>query len=726
MKIRISIFCFLLIFCFFCNYAFASSYKEISTSQGKVIIGLDEREALERFGVPAAVSDDVWSYSLPEEFFIYFPDPLSINLYPKFCKTSTGVPLELKAFICFPNFTIKDITGEIELLISEPRSFIVKETGVIIPKKDGRYQILGKYKNIFSEPVYVNVQEFRISEKEKLISIDILPYKPEIPRGSRLNFTALGTFLDYSDNKYFIRDITRKALWFLQQNKDIKKVKDNEIIFSAPGAFKVFCKYKELESFPREVQVYSNMPLPLRQTLKHIILLPDFVIASVGNNIALRAFGTYYNNRVDDITSKVDWSIKERGILEIKGNGYFNPKSEGVTEVSARLEHKKSLSAKIIVSAEDKYQRGIVSELHTLKELEHDYKHDYIHVYKDLIKNDVYELSKNILGGKKALKLIRITPEYLSIPLGHEGEFIATAVYNDNSEENLTKIGKWMSSDNKIATISLGTVSGLAVGQCGVYMEFRGVKSLPAMLTVEGPKLVSIILSPQNSEVSMADNLRLKAEGYFSDSSYKDITDSVTWNIKDRRIIKIDRGSVKPLKFGQTNVYAEYLKIKSLPVDIKVIITAGWVFWAVLKTILFLNLAIIITFFIFYIMTIRTKKKLISRYKDPEGFIILLYENAKKILDIFGLKDEKTIAPLSYAESIEKKLSVENKVFLKFTSKFEEAKYSQHILQSEDACVALNEYNNLIRILLGRYNKFSLFFRYCLTLLNRKPLFLII
>ena len=130
-------------------------------------------------------------------------------------------------------------------------------------------------------------------------------------------------------------------------------------------------------------------------------------------------------------------------------------------------------------------------------------------------------------------------------------------------------------------------------------------------------------------------------------------------------------------------------------------------------------------FIILYLLTERIKKKLRAYIEEnPRESIIYLYENAKKILAIFGLSHKGFIPPLAYCRLVEQRYSIENNLFLRFTVKFEEAKYSRHILKSGDALSVLSDYNDFLKILLGHYNKSALFFRYLLTLLYRRPLFI--
>lgn len=716
-------FYFFLIFSLFPSYNFASSgYQEMQTSQGRVIFGLDRGKAVERFGLPASVSKELWCYIEPEKFFVYFPADiiLSIQLYPKSCEALVGFPIEFKVFGHLSNFKIKDITTQVQLSINEPQNFVFEKPGFIIPKKIGEYQVLAKYKDIFSNSSYISVKTKKEAgeiKEEQLISVNILPYKPRVCVESRLNFVALGTFFQPEENKYIIKDISQKAMWFIQENSHIIEQRDSQIYFPSPGKFNVFSKYRDLESYLQEVKV-EEMYSVIKHRLKHITLLPEFIIASIDNPIFIKAFGTYADNRVKDITSIVNWMIKDKEILATQKGGEFLPKTRGITEVIAELDNLKSPSVKIIVSGSEEAKKGF--------SLLEDKKGGRIY-YKGLtkdIKNGVERIRKEFVEKGEKLKLIKIMPDDLTIPLGENRQLVAVGTYSDNYQDNLTIVGEWFSSDNRIATVSKGEVFTHSTGEVRIFVKFQGIESAPASIIVKGPKLVSIILSPENSQISMKEKLNLKAEGYFSDSSRKDISSLVTWKINDPRIIRIEGegGSVRPLRFGKTQVYAEYSGIGSLPANIKVIFTIQWLIGMILKMMFFLLLSIIVIFMILYFITKHKKAKLLSLYKNPRKFITNLYENLKGILRIFGIRYKGFIAPISYAELVEERYSIENQVLLKLTTKFEEAKYSKHILQSEDADLVLNAYNNLLKVLFHSRDKFSLFFKYCLTLLRRKPL----
>ncbi len=793
---------------FFCLYPRpgAFCYRELDTSAGKVIVDLDRERALEKFGIPDSAGNNLWRYNNPETFFIYFSGSslLNIYLYPQFSEVAPGSPIELKAYGYFSDLKIKDITSEVQILVTNRWRFNFTKAGAIIPLATGKYQVLAKYGDIFSNPCQVAVKEpLKSEEKERCLCLNIIPYNPRVIPGAKWGFRALGTFFDShsQDARYSIRDITKEVWWFVKKDKAVTELKDNLIQFSPlPSRQSVFCKYKDLESPPQEV-IVSNNPIPA-PVLKHITLLPEFVFESVGGHFKLRAFATYNNNDTKEITHLVRWKLSNRDTLTELGSGSFSALFEGICDVVAERENIQSMSAKVVVKVVVTAKVEPLDEM-ALKEAKTKKKErdtdsdskdsdDLIKKTKDpddlikKIKEDTDNLSKDFFKEEKKLKSIRIDPASFKIPLGASAEASAWGLYSDNTQEDLTMLGEWKASDEKVFVVSVGKIAALMPGEARLYLKFKGVTSSPAQVTVEGPKLISIVVSPVSSLISMRQNVALKAEGHFSDSSVRDITSLVSWVVMNSRIVKVDNTIAYPLKIGQTQVFAQHSQIKSLPVNIKVMLTLGWLLEILLKIVASLILLAGLLLAVLYFITQykRSMMKLLLR-KDPRGFIISLYDNAKEILRIFGFRTEGFLPPLSYAVLIDSRYSLKpwyygvlglkknasaqdvrqryrelalryhpdkaepkkqekaeqkfkeihnaynillnpqsNKTFFHFTYRFEEAKYSIHPFEPQDAMAILSEYNYFMKILLGHYDKIDLFFRYSLTLFKIKPLYI--
>lgn len=717
MKVFLSI-CFMLILLLpGSNYAQAG-YREVNTSVGKVITGIDRDQALDEFGVPARASDRVWHYLEPEELFVSFPDESSsrIYLYPSHPYGLPGVPLEFKVFVYRSDTGITDITRDARLLIDKPRDFTFGEKGVIIPARTGEYRVLAEYKRVFSNPAHIRIEGSSKgqTEEEKLISINILPYKPVIPYRGRFKPVALGVFQDRS-GQYNVKDISKEVTWRIRQQKEVLKNRYDMIFGVSHGEAELFCSYLNTDSYPQKVAVQERIPI-FNKRLKHITLLPQLTLAGPGKKLKFRVFGSYRNNEVGELTDRAKWDMDNRGPLTFMGRGEFMTKAPGVTNLAAELEGLRSAPAKIIVTQK---QRGAFLALPVKEE-----KADAGKLMRD-IRNETEKLKQEFKAEEKKLSLIKIDPARLEIALGESGQVKALGVYNDKTEEDLTRIAEWSSSSGDIVKVAAGKADTFSQGEAMVYASFKGIKSLPATIKVGGPKLLSIILSPQTLRISMLERPDIKVEGYFSDSSRKDITSLSSWEFGTAGIARVKDNKIYPIRFGETELLAEYSGLKSLPANITVVITLGWVMHMAARGALLSLSAAGLILVVLYILTEEKKRYLRGCLeRSPRDFVIDLYDNIKGILSIFSLGRKLSETHLSYARNVQKRYSAQDDIFLKLTERFEEAKYSSHTISKEEASCALNDYNTFVRTMLARHNKLSVFFKYCLTLMRRRPLFI--
>ena len=710
----------------FLTPAFVSAiapYQEINTSRGRVIIGLDREKAYQMFGTPTSKGDALWYYAGPLEFFVNFSEIPSILLYPNSCQAIVGIPLEFKAFLSLPDSGIQDITKDVQLVFDLPGCARVVSPGVIIPNKAGEYSALAIYKEVLSNPLHMQIKEAKESEqkeKEKLLSIDLLPYRPLVEVKGSVDFVALGTFFNYDLNEYSVRDISQEVNWSMRQRPNLiwDKEASNRLYFPENGQAEVLSEYKETKSFFQRVEIKDKVDFGVKR-LKHILILPEAMTVLLNSNLNLKAFGTYDDNSVTEITQEVGWEITDPDILESNKNGYFFCKSEGVTEVTATKDGVEGLSIKVVVVNKSAHFLNADAIVNSNQKKVPDRN------TLDQIKDNVEKLKKDFSLKKKELKDIKITPKILEIGLGEEGKLSATGIYNDGSSSDLTILGNWGTLDKGIATVLGGNVACVSVGQTSAYVEFKGVRSEYAEVVVGGSKLVSLELTPQSLRIPRDGKANLKVQGNYYDHSQRDLTAQVSWGIEGPVVAKIENGVVCPLKFGHSKIYAEYSRLKSNTASIDVILTLSWLLWLLAKIFFVLLLGILCVVFILYLMAENKRRQLRLLKDKPREFILGLHENATRLITIFGLRYDDYTFPLFYAELAKQKFLVDNNVFLNFSIKFEEAKYSQHVLQDSDVAAAVSDYNIFFERLCKNQNRVLSFYRYCLALIHCRPIFIL-
>lgn len=700
-------------------------YREVNTSLGKVIVGLDGEKAYQKFGAPVSKGGGLWYYAGPPAFFVNVSEASEVLLYPNFYQAFTGTLLEFKAFLRSPDSGLREITKEVQVVFDSPGCVRVADNGAIIPKKTGRYSALVIYQGLMSNPLYLQInepKEVMQEEKAELLAIDILPYRPVVPPEGAVHFVALGTFFDKVLNVYSVKDISQEATWFMRQPPaPVWNKEDNyRLYFLKKGQAEVLAKYKEKNSFLARVEVKQRMDSGIKR-LKHILVLPEVTMLGPKEDTGMRAFGTYDDNSVVELTQDVKWKITDPDILVYSSSGHFIAKTEGITEVTATKDGVEGLPAKVVVgykSLGTKVDRKAADPVSS--------EDNNVPQRKTLeeIKDSVEQLKKDFLVKKKELKEIQITPKSLEISLGEGGKLSASGLYSDGSASDLTILGNWVILDQAVATVASGNITGVSVGQTHAYVEFKGVRSEYANLIVGGPRLVALELTPPSLKIPRDGKASLKVQGNYFDHSQRDLTGLVSWASQGPAVVKIEKGVARPLKFGQSKVYAEYSRLKSNTVGIDVIVTLGWLLRLLAKIILALLLGIFCLAGILYLLA-RHKRRQLRLLKDkPREFILGLHENAISLVTIFGLRYDAYTFPLFYAEQAKQKFMVENNVFLNFSVKFEEAKYSRHLLQDSDALAALNDYNAFFQSLCNNQSRMLSFYRYCLALFHCRPVFI--
>jgi Bacterial Ig-like domain (group 2) len=139
---------------------------------------------------------------------------------------------------------------------------------------------------------------------------------------------------------------------------------------------------------------------------------------------------------------------------------------------------------------------------------------------------------------------VTVSPVAANVAVGAEEQFTATGVYSDLSTRDLTDSVTWSSSASGTATISntpgsQGRATGIADGVVTITAtDPSALVSGTAALTVTpipAPRteLVAVDVAPAVADVAVGAGEQFTATGVYSDSSTRDLTDTVTWSSSD-------------------------------------------------------------------------------------------------------------------------------------------------------------------------------------------------
>ena len=144
------------------------------------------------------------------------------------------------------------------------------------------------------------------------------------------------------------------------------------------------------------------------------------------------------------------------------------------------------------------------------------------------------------------------------LPTGTQ-QYTATGTFGDNSTRDVSSQVTWVSSATNIATISTaGLATAVALGTTNITAKSGSVISPASVLTVSNKTIVSISVTAPSQTLTVGMQQQYTATANYSDGSFGDITNSVTWNSSDTSVATITTsgGLATAVATGSTTISA--------------------------------------------------------------------------------------------------------------------------------------------------------------------------
>jgi hypothetical protein len=264
------------------------------------------------------------------------------------------------------------------------------------------------------------------------------------------------------------------------------------------GIFTYFLGYDKLDD-PRSLttNIYTAFGSSPPETLTSIAVTPNPVSDIViGETQQFVATGTYSDNSNWTITSSVTWASSNTSVATISVGGLTTGVAVGTTLISCN-------------------------------------------------KDDVYSSNVSLSVVAPTLDSVTIAPTNPGhVKVGLNQQFSATGHYSDSSSHTLTSSVTWNSSNESIATISVGGLAiGIAAGNTLISANISGIFSSNVTLTVKA--LTSLAVTPDPStNLAVGSTEQFTATGHYSDNSQSTLTTSVTWSSSNTSAATISSGGL--------------------------------------------------------------------------------------------------------------------------------------------------------------------------------------
>ncbi|MCP4680167.1 MAG: hypothetical protein GY854_32670, partial [Deltaproteobacteria bacterium] len=246
-------------------------------------------------------------------------------------------------------------------------------------------------------------------------------------------------------------------------------------------------------------------------TLVSVEVMPTNPSIAAGTDQQFTATGHYSDTSTADISGDVTWSSSALGIATISPTGLAVGVAPGTSTITAVVDGVSGTSQLTVTAA--------------------------------------------------LLTAIEVTPVNSSIPMATNQQFVATGIFSDDSNQDLSGTVNWTSSVPAVATIADGGMAtGVNTGVAMITASFDG-QSGSTELTVTAAALVSIEVDPTNPSIANGTEQQFTAVGHYTDESVLTITDQVTWTSSSTIVATIsnetaDKGLSSAASEGTTTITA--------------------------------------------------------------------------------------------------------------------------------------------------------------------------
>ncbi|MEI9936556.1 MAG: Ig-like domain-containing protein [Pseudomonadota bacterium] len=428
----------------------------------------------------------------------------SIALTPPEPSLPKGTTRELAATATLTDSTTQDVTSQAAWTSSDESIATVDAiSGVVTGVAVGQATISASVDGVTGST------EVTVAAAS-LVSIDVTPATPSMPKGLTKQFTATGS---YSDDT--VLDLTSQVTWASSDDSmaTISNATGSQGLASTTGVGSASIS-ATLDGVSGSTTITVTAA-----TLVSIGVTPTTPSVAKGLTRQFTATGTYTDATTQNLTMVATWLSSDTTKSTISNaagsQGLASTAGVGLTVISATF--------------------GAVTN------------------------------STTLTVTAATLVSIGVTPATPSVAKGLTRQFSATGTYTDATTQDLTTTATWASSDTTKATISnavgsQGLASSAGVGPTSISATLSSVTG-STTLTVSAATLVSIAVTPATPSIAKGLTRQFTATGTYTDATTQNVTTAATWASSDTETATISnavgsQGLASTPKVGTASISA--------------------------------------------------------------------------------------------------------------------------------------------------------------------------
>ena len=503
----------------------------------------------------------------------------SININPGNLAIANGTSSSLLVTGLYSDLTTQNLTQQVTWQSSDNSIAEINTDGLVTGYSTGTATITA-HLNGLSSTTSVSVTT------ETLNSINISPNTSSFAAGTVTQLSAYGIYSDLST-----QNLTTQVTW-QSSNSSIAEIDQNGLVTgNTTGTVTITADFNGTSSTALIDITAAN--------LSSIVISPDATSLANGTNLNLQAIGNYTGQPAQDLTSSVIWQSSDPTIAEVNPEGLVTSHKVGTVTISASKGTVTS-STTVTVSAASLTQINLTPANVSIA-LGTEYQFTVSGLYSDgtvqdltqqvswIFSNDTIAETVNNTSGlllgttigttsvavslngitgiasltvtDAVINTLEINSPSTSIALGTTLQLEAVAVYSNSSNQTVTEQALWQSSNPEVAAVSsTGEITSATQGTTTITSIYNNT-SATLTINVSGAILSSIEITPLTQSIAAGTSQAFSATGIYTDTSFHDITDLVTWDSSNKTIASIsntpgNKGQLSSLLSGQTNISA--------------------------------------------------------------------------------------------------------------------------------------------------------------------------
>lgn len=312
----------------------------------------------------------------------------------------------------------------------------------------------------------------------------------------------------------------------------------------------------------------------------------DTVSMKKGESFPITLTATYNDFSTEDVTTEAEWSSSDSSVAYVS-NGKIYAVKQGEAELTATYKDQTitvtvdvNIPRKLVADPEDLAIRtdeeaeiSLVAvyadgseEVVSGSEAEWTSSNESVAVVEDgfvtgydagtaIITATYGTRSVTVEVNVDILQTLKLDADKLLLDEEDSQQLTLTATYIDGTEEDITDIATWSSSDSEIAFVYKGNVFAQEMGTAQITATYGGI-TVSAVVKVSVPN--SLKLSPDELSIDVNEDYQVALIATYEDGTEQDVSTEAQWSSSDTQIAQVTEGLITGIDEGNVTITAVY------------------------------------------------------------------------------------------------------------------------------------------------------------------------